>query len=459
VIFFVMDENQLKENRFYLSRRLIVVVGIFIVAASALTVLTNFSINMIAASGDYSTLLSQWNHYHYRSAMKVERLARNNDPEDFRAYQEIQAQKDSLQSTVDELFSDEPDMRSIFDTFDNNRVKPNEISGLITVFRYFHSSDRIRELKRQWQGLKKVGNRQHELVTRWYKNQKETDVNNNRVQENLEKYDELNEEWAQRSKMLMASVGDASGVIKQFGLWISVILGILLVLIGVVFTVRANKSISRWEEALYEKNVLLAEIHHRVKNNMAVISGMLELESMKGGNANRALRESRDRIKSMALIHEKLYQSSSFSNIDLASYLEELTDYICSTYVGHHKDISLETSFDHVRLNINQAVPVGLIINEIMANAIEHGYKEQDAGIITIAVHEIEEKVQIQINDDGNGLPENIDFSSSDSTGSAIIGALIQQIDAELTVGRDEGLNVKIVFQKSAASGSSNALF
>lgn len=192
---------------------------------------------------------------------------------------------------------------------------------------------------------------------------------------------------------------------------------------------------------------------------MAVISGMLELESMNGGNADRALRESRDRIKSMAMIHEKLYQSKSFSDINLADYLDELTDYICSTYIGHQKEITVETNFDLVQLNINQAVPVGLIINEIMANAIEHGFKEKSTGTITIAVHEIEDKVQIQISDDGGGLPADVDFTSSDSTGSAIVSALIQQIDGDLTVENDRGLNVKIVFQKSDASGSSNALF
>lgn len=192
---------------------------------------------------------------------------------------------------------------------------------------------------------------------------------------------------------------------------------------------------------------------------MAVISGMLELESMNNGNADRALRESRDRIKSMAMIHEKLYQSKSFSEIDLANYLKELTEYICSTYVGHQKEVSVETNLDPIQLNINQAVPVGLIINEIMANAIEHGFQGKDSGTITVAVHEIEEKVQIQISDDGDGLPEDVDFTSSDSTGSAIVGALIQQIDGDLTVENDGGLEVKIVFQKSDASGSSNALF
>lgn len=192
---------------------------------------------------------------------------------------------------------------------------------------------------------------------------------------------------------------------------------------------------------------------------MAVISGMLELESMNGGNTDRALQESRDRIKSMALIHEKLYQSNSFSEIDLAEYLNELTEYICSTYITNQKEITIETNFEYVQLNINQAVPVGLIINEIMANAIEHGFNQKKSGTIKVAVHEIESKVQILIYDDGNGLPGHVDFNSSESTGSAIVEALVQQINGDLTVVNDNGLQVKIVFQKSDASGSRNSLF
>lgn len=192
---------------------------------------------------------------------------------------------------------------------------------------------------------------------------------------------------------------------------------------------------------------------------MAVISGMLELESMNNGNADKALKESRDRIKSMAIIHEKLYQSDSFSEINLSDYIKELTNQICSTYITKDKDIAVESNFDDVQLNINQAIPLGLIINEIMANAIEHGFEKRESGTIKIAMRQIDEKVQIQINDDGKGLPEDFDFEKSESTGLAIIEALIQQIDGTLTIKQNGGLNLKLTFQKSDAPGSSNAIF
>lgn len=192
---------------------------------------------------------------------------------------------------------------------------------------------------------------------------------------------------------------------------------------------------------------------------MAVISGMLELESMSNGDADQALKESRDRIKSMALIHEKLYQSKSFSEIDLKNYMQELTNHICSTYIAKDKNIRVESNFDEVQLNINQAVPVGLIMNEILANALEHGFKDKQSGTIKMAMHQIDEKVHIQVKDDGSGFPGNIDFQESNGTGSAIISSLIQQIDGELSVKQQNGLTLKLIFQKSDASGSSNALF
>lgn len=192
---------------------------------------------------------------------------------------------------------------------------------------------------------------------------------------------------------------------------------------------------------------------------MAVISGMLELESMSNGDADRALKESRDRIKSMAMIHEKLYQSKSFAEIDLKDYMKELTNHICSTYITNDKKIVLESNFDDVQLNINQAVPVGLIINEILANAIEHGFEGRQEGTIKIGMHQVDEKIQIQIKNDGNGLPDDVDFAQSESTGFAIVGALIKQIDGDLSVENKEGLNIKLTFHKSDASGSSNALF
>ncbi|MDZ7682711.1 MAG: sensor histidine kinase [Fodinibius sp.] len=299
-----MEKHQLKEKQFYLSRKLIVVVGVFIVAASALVVLTNFSISMTAASGDYSLLLSRWSQYHYQAGTYAERFGRTGDEEALAAYRITIAQKDSLKQAIGELFSDEPDVNIIFQTFENKTVYPNEISGLLYVFDYFGTTDIVREMQKYWKQLEQVESRQQALVDGLQKIRSEENPEESDLQEKLNQYNELNEQWNNYNAKLTTAVGQASRTVKQFGLWLSVILGILLVLIGVVFTVRANKSICRWEDTLNEKEVLLTEIHHRVKNNLAVISGMLEMESMGNTEPEKALKDSRDRINSMAIIHE-----------------------------------------------------------------------------------------------------------------------------------------------------------
>jgi len=256
----------------------------------------------------------------------------------------------------------------------------------------------------------------------------------------------------------MQQVGIASLEVKRFGLWISVILGILLVLIGIVVSVRANKSIGRWEHSLYEKEILLAEIHHRVKNNLAVISGLLELENLQNKNPEEALTESRNRIQSMAMIHEILYQSDSFSQIRLDTYVEELADYICKTYITKEQQVQLKTDLQKVTLNINQAVPVGLILNELLANAIEHGLDKSDKGILSIELNEKDGIIQLKIQDNGKGLPDNFDHKNTKSTGFTIINALIQQLEATLSVKTNSGATIVINFERSNSSGSSSAL-
>ncbi|MDZ7682710.1 MAG: sensor histidine kinase [Fodinibius sp.] len=153
-----------------------------------------------------------------------------------------------------------------------------------------------------------------------------------------------------------------------------------------------------------------------------------------------------------------LYQSTSFSHIDVGNYLEELTSHICDTYAGLDQEIELQTHFEDIQLNINQAVPLGLIMNEILANTIEHGFGLTDSGVITIAMHESDEQIFLMIEDNGKGSTEEIrQITSSESTGSAIVGALIQQLGAELNIENTDGIKLSLSFQKSDAAGSSNA--
>lgn len=213
----------------------------------------------------------------------------------------------------------------------------------------------------------------------------------------------------------------------------------------------------RLEESLKEKKVLLSEIHHRVKNNMAVVSGLLTLQRFESndGEVHSTLLDCERRIKSMALIHEKLYQTESFSNLNFENYVKDLIKTIRKT-MDIQENISFRYDCDPVQLNVNQAVPCGLIISELVSNALEHAFEGREEGKILFKLGTKNNNVHIVVEDDGVGLP-NIS-SEKDSMGFTIVDTLINQLDATLDIKRDNGTRFKLSFEKQEIKGSSSSL-
>ncbi|MEL7834502.1 PAS domain S-box protein [Fodinibius sp. Rm-B-1B1-1] len=187
------------------------------------------------------------------------------------------------------------------------------------------------------------------------------------------------------------------------------------------------------KKSLKEKEVLLAEIHHRVKNNLAVITGLLELQALNTSSdeAKDVLEISQMRVNSIALIHEKLYQNENLSEICLEQYLQELTDVILASMKPQESDIEVNLTIDPVELTINQAIPCGLILNEIITNSFKHAYPEKDEGTINIDVDRRDEDIYLSIVDDGIGIPQEIDLENPQSLGIKLIRTLSKQLNAE----------------------------
>ena len=209
----------------------------------------------------------------------------------------------------------------------------------------------------------------------------------------------------------------------------------------------------RLRRSLKEKEVLLAEIHHRVKNNLAVITGLLELQrySTPEEDAQNALYESQMRVNSIALIHEKLYQSEDLSQISFDVYIEELSDIILKSLVHNKRDIQLNIDADAVELTINQAIPCGLILNEIITNSFKHAFKDTEEGSIDIIFKEEEDKqLTLIIEDDGSGLPENLSNESTDSLGMTLISTLTKQLNGESEfIDTGNGTRFELEFKRS----------
>jgi len=213
------------------------------------------------------------------------------------------------------------------------------------------------------------------------------------------------------------------------------------------------------KESLKEKETLLQEIHHRVKNNLAVVSGMMDLQAFSTENeeVKGLLNDSKNRIKTMALIHEKLYQSASLSQIDFGSYVEDLLENVKGVSATNNK-IEVELEYDSFNLNVNQAVPCALIINEVVANAFEHAFTDQESGVIEVSLRNIDHKIVIDICDNGRGLPSDFEFRKSKSIGMTIIETLIKQLEAEQEIENENGLSFTFSFEKRDIKGSSSTL-
>ncbi|MEX1010475.1 MAG: PAS domain S-box protein [Balneolaceae bacterium] len=218
---------------------------------------------------------------------------------------------------------------------------------------------------------------------------------------------------------------------------------------------------AQMKESLKEKETLLAEIHHRVKNNLAVVSGMLHLQAsrIEDTSIKQKLNDSVIRIKTIGNIHELLYKSNSFSRLNLDDNLEKLVNEIASTY---QLELVPDIHFDlqEIDLNINQAIPVSLIVNEVVTNIFKHGFDTDFKGKIWVKITQEKSAVVLQITDNGKGLPEDFNISdNTESLGLLLIDTLSQQINADYTYESEVGKTVfKLTFSKKDITGSGSGL-
>ena len=201
--------------------------------------------------------------------------------------------------------------------------------------------------------------------------------------------------------------------------------------------------------SLREKEVLLQEIHHRVKNNLAVVSSLLEWQSglLEDKQARAALQECQDRVRSMARVHEHLYRSPNLAQIGMAEYIEELVDYLGHSYSLY--GATLTTDATGVTLDLDRALPCGLIINELVSNCLKHAFRAGQPGEIRVTMYPLpmgEGKVELTVSDNGAGLPDHLDIDTLDSLGLSLVRLLTRQLDGTLEVDRSEGTTFKIMF-------------
>ncbi len=213
--------------------------------------------------------------------------------------------------------------------------------------------------------------------------------------------------------------------------------------------------------SLQEKEVLLQEIHHRVKNNLQIISSLLDMQAdaVEDPRLWQALQDSQQRIRSMALVHEKLYQSDNLARIDFAEYIQDMVDYLVMLYsprVGH---VVPRLEVETLALTIDFAIPCGLIVNELVSNALKHAFfppPKEGEPEIRIAFQANSNGYQLTISDNGVGLPPEVDVADSPSLGLQLVNILVGQLQGSVSVNGDAGTQFTLIFpkQESACGGS-----
>ena len=209
---------------------------------------------------------------------------------------------------------------------------------------------------------------------------------------------------------------------------------------------RAEEAI---RESLNEKNILLKEIHHRVKNNLQIISSLLNLQSnyLTDDESRILFKESQNRIKTLALVHEKLYKSEDIEYVNLAEYIKSIVNLLSYSYDKEYIDITYDFSEDNLeQFEIEKAIPCGLIINEIISNAFKYAFPKMLKGDIKIHLLKQEDKFHLTIEDNGVGFPKDIDIKNADSLGLELIDSLVEQLEGEIQIVKHVGTKFEITF-------------
>lgn len=202
------------------------------------------------------------------------------------------------------------------------------------------------------------------------------------------------------------------------------------------------------QESLSEIEILLSETHHRVKNNLAVISGMLDLQALSSDDEKlkSVLTDSRNRIKSMSLIHESLYQYNNLSQLDFSRYLYTLTDEISKTYPSNENRVVLDRKFDIIHLSVSKAIPCGLLVNEVLSNAYKHAFVGRKDGVIEIVFRKDGDSVILTVKDNGVGFEKSID-NKNFTLGTSLIDAFSRQLKGSYTLSVNNGTLFNIIFK------------
>jgi|GEM_PF-2004839 len=272
---------------------------------------------------------------------------------------------------------------------------------------------------------------------------------------------ESNYSIIERSDGLLIGEGSASSLGRGTYLWgaASPLYNSRGEIVGAIESIRdiSERKLSeeKLKDSLQEKEVLLREVYHRVKNNLQIISSMLNLQAnyLKDPETREVLSDCRNRVRSMSLVHESLYGSDNLARVNFADYLISLTGRLLSSFGVDKGRINLDLDLEEIFLDIDKAISCGLIVNELLSNSLKHAFPEGRTGQVWIRLGSIKEKMMLIIGDDGVGLPADLDIHKAQSLGLKLVDGLIKQAKGTVEIDRRNGTEYTIQFADCGLDG------
>jgi PAS domain S-box-containing protein len=242
---------------------------------------------------------------------------------------------------------------------------------------------------------------------------------------------------------------DSSGAIKNIFVTVAIIPETSKSLVSLQDITHMKVTEDKLKTTISEKDTLLREIHHRVKNNLQIISSLLNLQSryIEDSVSLEVFKESQNRVRSMAIVHEKLYKTENMSKIDFGEYIEDLASSLFYNYNITPDNIILSTNIENIFFDVDTCIPCGLIVNELLTNSVKHAFPDDKNGQIKIDLQDNEGTYALYVSDDGVGFPETIDYKNTETLGLQLVTNLVNQLDGSLDIVNQDGTTIIIKFK------------
>lgn len=441
---------------FATDKRLIGIFSVFLLAGAVLLTIMLVSTNTISALRSYSTLQTHWTEIRKEAVAELESYAITGEPVFYKGFKKKIGKLEEFSRVREELESDRPNSRVIFSLLKSFQFREREIQGMINVYRRFGELPDFASAIDNWIKSDQYIVRLDSLAGRINGNLASGSDPVEMRSEWLQKIDAIDRNLTDIQYALAANMEQGTQSLKNIVLWSAVGTGLLLFLVGGFMGRRymsaREKARRKIHSQLEEKTVLLAEVHHRVKNNLAFVSALLMLreEQIDHEPARKRLVEAQNQIVSIADIHEIIYNTDNFSELSIEEYSGQILSRISDTFDAEDKNIRYRVSANDTRLTINEAIPFGLIINELATNSYKHAFRGRDEGLIELVINSKNGLVEVIYRDNGEGLPSEFDFdrAAESSLGMKLVQTFLQQLDANYKVRPDyEGFALEFRFE------------